>query len=151
MLSNETGAVGHGGCRCLGTDWALVSGWWAIDLFITCCIYSFTIIIIYIFSQLNCISAPSFYPFPVFSLILLGSEGSKWLFDAELPHGLNHNSPFGARRTNWESWVCSAWRREASEETWYNLSVSKGIALRKKGTDSLAGSVVTGQGEVDSN
>jgi len=32
-----------------------------------------------------------------------------------------------------------------------SLSVSKGGAIRKKGTDSLSGSIVTGQGEMISN
>ena len=40
---------------------------------------------------------------------------------------------------------------EALERPESSLSVSKGGAVRKKGTDSLAGFVVTGQGEMVSN
>ena len=45
-------------------------------------------------------------------------------------------------RADRESWGCSAWRREDFEAFQY----LKG-APRRKGTDYLTGSVVTGQGE----
>jgi len=50
-----------------------------------------------------------------------------------------------------ESWGCSAWISEGSGETReWPFCMWRG-AIRKKGTDSLAGSVVTGQGHMISN
>ena len=54
-------------------------------------------------------------------------------------------------RTGWESWGCSAWRRDGSRKTWeWSFSAQRG-AIRSKRTGSLLTSVVTGQGEMVSN
>ena len=51
--------------------------------------------------------------------------------------GMEH-LPLG---TGWESRGCSAWRREGSRRPESSLSVSKGGAVRRKGTESAARSV----------
>lgn len=53
-LKNKIGRVGWGCCHFLGTDWALVNGWWAIALCITCFVYVYiyTITIILFFFPL---------------------------------------------------------------------------------------------------
>ena len=54
-------------------------------------------------------------------------------------------------RTGWESWGCSGWRREGSGETWEGPFNVWSRAIRKKGADSLAGSVVIRKEEMISN
>lgn len=49
-------------------------------------------------------------------------------------------------RTGWESSGCSAWRKQGSEKTFQQPYSTKRGAIRKIGTDYLAGPVATKQG-----
>ena len=62
------------------------------------------------------------------------------------PQKLSEGWNISAMRKGWESWGCSAWRREGCGETWLQLFNTWRRPIRKKGTDFLAGSVVIGQG-----
>ena len=49
------------------------------------------------------------------------------------------------KRKGWESWGCSAWRREGSGETFLRAFNTERGLLRKMGTDFSVGPVATGQ------
>ena len=102
----KLGAVGLRGDHCSGTNWALVSEWWAIASYITCIFQSFyyyychfiiVIIMSFFFSVLlNCSYLNPWVLlvfFPILSPIPLG--GGQWVSGCVVLScwlGLNHNS-----------------------------------------------------------